>query len=112
MQPKCRICHVVAEIDAQGRCHSCADAYMATVRKTTYGKYMAQKAADSLTEEIEIPISPDCKICKGCGKPFWPSAGKRQLYCSFDCAENAAKARAKLRSARNRAARKAAENGK
>lgn len=51
MRKRCRICHVMADLDENGRCSFCNDVYMASQLNMTYGKYMMQKDAVSVTAE-------------------------------------------------------------
>lgn len=37
MRKRCRICHVMADLDENGRCSFCNDVYMANQLNMTYG---------------------------------------------------------------------------
>lgn len=88
---RCKICKVETEVDENGRCRSCREAYEATeIYHTTYGKLKAQKQC---REHQKLPpiLPPGWKICPQCGKRFFPNHGKR-IYCSDLCGKNARQA--------------------
>lgn len=88
---RCIICNCgTVLLDVTGRCGSCAAVLEAKERKISYGKMMAQKLADCLTEETagrtkaEYKYRKEPKPCKHCGEYYIPRNGK-QRYCSNYC---------------------------
>lgn len=88
---KCRVCHVekaVSTLDSTGRCQSCANAWAATARGMTYGKFMALLREGQLGKQVElqnrINHQRDTRIyCKNCGGMV---LGKEK-YDGFCCRE-------------------------
>lgn len=71
---RCKYCHTVHELDAKGRCPSCADAGDATRAGMHYGDYIAARDAARI-RPIPLPVTnPEpvsranaVKICRICG---------------------------------------------
>ena len=81
MRKRCRICHVMADIDENGRCSFCNDVYMASQSNMTYGKYMMQKDTVSVTAAQHGSGERQCAYCKDW---FVPNRSF-QIYCSEKC---------------------------
>ena len=86
---RCIYCHLVKELDSNGRCSSCADAGDATAYGLHYGDYMAAKPRPyvlpvAITPLRELPVMNQGKVCRICGKPIPPESGRRTL-CSLEC---------------------------
>lgn len=71
---RCKYCHTVHELDAKGRCQSCADAGNATRAGLSYGDYIASRDAahlrpiplpapkpEPVSRANAIKTCPDCK---------------------------------------------------
>lgn len=81
MRKTCRICRVMADIDENGRCSSCADVYMASQLNMTYGKYMMQKDAEAATAAQHGDNERECAYCGAWFTPPRPN----QIYCCVKC---------------------------
>lgn len=88
---RCKYCHTVHELDAKGRCPSCADAANATRAGLSYGAYMARKYAGQLpplpiprTRPEPVSRANAVKICRICGAQIPPESPRRTL-CSPEC---------------------------
>lgn len=85
----CKICHVVTDLDKDGRCAFCKLCYDAVEAGTSYGKYVAAKDCE---EELEPPERPTLipvgnqriMACKVCGKQFIRTNINRK-YCCKTC---------------------------
>lgn len=88
---RCKYCHTVHELDAKGRCPSCADAGDATRAGMHYGDYIAARDAARI-RPIPLPVTnPEpvsranaVKICRICGALIPPESPRRTL-CSLEC---------------------------
>lgn len=81
MRKACKICRVMADVDENGRCPSCADVYMASQLNMTYGKYIAQRAAKAAMEAQHGDNEQRCQSCSGWFIPKRPN----QIYCCEQC---------------------------
>lgn len=88
---RCKYCHTVHELDAKGRCPSCADAGDATRAGMHYGDYIAARDAARI-RPIPLPAPrPEpvsranaVKVCRICGALIPPESPRRTL-CSPEC---------------------------
>lgn len=83
MNKRCKVCHILADLDEQGRCMACAVALAATNAGMHYGDYMALQGYHE-PFNLVTEYNPEIPVCKWCRKPFVPKS-KRQKYCSYDC---------------------------
>lgn len=60
---RCKYCHTVHELDAKGRCSSCAEAGDATRAGMHYGDYIAARDAARI-RPITRPNAKTCPDCK------------------------------------------------
>ena len=69
---RCKYCHTVHELDAKGRCPSCADAGDATRAGMHYGDYIARRVQSLRPVPVETTPEPvsranAVKVCRICG---------------------------------------------
>lgn len=86
---RCKYCHTVHELDAKGRCPSCADAGDATRAGLHYGDYIARRGHPIRPVPVEAPPEPvsranAVKTCRICGALIPPESPRRTL-CSPEC---------------------------
>lgn len=112
MRKGCKVCHAVTqELDAEGRCGSCAAAFEAAKSKLTYGKFMVLKSRPAPVKPVEIEElpseNPDGReyTCGCCGRVFYKT-GPRAVYCSEEC-----RAEGRRKTARDCERRKKGDNG-
>lgn len=99
MRKKCRVCHVVTDLDENGRCAFCALCYEAVEAGTSYGKYVAQRdRMQPVQREPQPEKWPEAitgnATCPVCGQPFY-RVGHRRVYCSTTCCKKAARERSR-----------------
>lgn len=84
----CKICHVVTDLDKDGRCAFCKLCYDAVEAGTSYGKYVAAKAqeGEELPERPMLIAVGNQRIiaCPVCGKQFIRTNITRK-YCCKTC---------------------------
>lgn len=88
---RCIYCHLVKDLDAKGRCPSCADAGDATRAGLHYGDYIASRDAARI-RPVSLPVpKPEpvsranaVKVCRICGALIPPESTRRTL-CSPEC---------------------------
>lgn len=92
MRKKCRICHVVTELDETGRCRFCAVCAAAVESGTSYGKYVVRHGTGwpQVMPKQAAAALPTDRTCPVCGKAFLGS-GSHRRYCSTECRGVAAK---------------------
>lgn len=86
---RCKYCHTVHELDAKGRCPSCADAGDATRAGMHYGDYIARRVQSLRPVPVETTPEPvsranAVKVCRICGALIPPESSCRTL-CSPEC---------------------------
>lgn len=86
---RCKYCHTVHELDAKGRCPSCADAGDATRAGMHYGDYIARRVQSLRPVPVETTPEPvsranAVKVCRICGALIPPESSRRTL-CSPEC---------------------------
>lgn len=86
---RCKYCHTVHELDAKGRCPSCADAGDATRAGMHYGDYIARRVQLLRPVPVETTQEPvsranAVKTCRICGALIPPESPRRTL-CSPEC---------------------------
>lgn len=88
---RCKYCHTAHELDAKGRCQSCADAGDATRAGMHYGDYIAARDAARI-RPVPLPVpklepvsrANAVKTCRICGALIPPESSHRTL-CSPEC---------------------------
>lgn len=86
---RCKYCHTVHELDAKGRCPSCADAGDATRAGMHYGDYIARRVQSLRPVPVETTPEPvsranAVKVCRICGALI-PLESPRRTLCSPEC---------------------------
>lgn len=88
---QCIICHSrTQELDATGRCGSCAAVLRAKRLNLTYGNLIAVEDHPEPKKQ-----EPEKAICKFCGRPFVKNNPLR-MYCNDSCKSKAQHRRAVL----------------
>lgn len=83
-EKRCKICHVVADIDKNGRCPSCADIYNATQKGMHYGDYIALKHEHETFDVLKHDIPSDgMRRCRNCNRLF-PRL-RNTVFCGDEC---------------------------
>lgn len=110
---RCKYCHTIHELDAKGRCPSCADAGDATRVGMHYGDYIARRVQPLRPVPVETTPAPvsranAVKVCRICGALIPPESPRRTL-CSLECQAEFNRQSANAAHARKKAAQAAKE---